>query len=400
MELLVVNTGRHIENGAREALSRMAGGVTSTDSYADAADVASTGRCDTIIVAPPPRASDEARRQYDALMLIASERRLATIVVLDDPPHPGEAGEGDEAFVRRDVSPDELRGRLATIQRYQAIVQRLARELAGMERLGAQLRAHFGELDQEMRLAARLQRDFLPDLSEPIGGLHFAAVYRPASWVSGDIYDVFRIDEQHVGFYIADAVGHGVSAGLLTMFIKRAVVPKRIVSGGYELNSPSEVIAGLNAALVEQALPHCQFITAAYGIINTETLLLRYARGGHPYPMLIRADGSTTDLHAPGGLLGLADGDDYPTREAQLAPGDKLLLYSDGVETEFGVGGTAGETPENGPTAYRGAFAAVAGHDIAEMLRQLNDQLDSERGSLSARDDVTLLGVQVPVPGR
>jgi sigma-B regulation protein RsbU (phosphoserine phosphatase) len=396
MHLLVVNTGRHIEDGAREALRRMPGGVTATNSFADAADAAAGGRCDTIIVTPPLRTSDTARHEYDALMLIASEKRLATIVVSDDQHPPVGLDESDEAFIRSDISADELRGRLTTIQRYQGIVQRMARELAGMERLGAQLRAHFGELDQEMRLAARLQRDFLPDLREPIGGLRFAALYRPASWVSGDIYDVFRIDEKHVGFYIADAVGHGVSAGLLTMFIKRAVVPKRIAEGGYEVCAPSEVIAGLNAALAEQALPHCQFITAVYGIVNTESLVMQYARGGHPYPMHISADGAISELHAPGGLLGLAPGDDYPTREVQLRPGDKILFYSDGVETEFALGTPDAPGEESDTTAYRAAFARVAGMDVAAMLQALDEQLNSERGSLSARDDVTLLGMQVP----
>ena len=94
-----------------------------------------------------------------------------------------------------------------------------------------------------------LKWTFLPKVDEAIGGVRFATVYKPASWVSGDIYDVFRVDERHVGFYVADAVGHGMAASLLTLFIKRCLTPKRIEADGYTVLCPSEAIAVLNDGL-------------------------------------------------------------------------------------------------------------------------------------------------------
>ena len=108
---------------------------------------------------------------------------------------------------------------------------------------------YMNRLDEELRLAARLQRDFLPKSLPQLGDVRFHTLFRPAGYVSGDIYDVMRLDEQHVAFYIADAVGHGMPAALLTMFLKHALATKEIYGGGYRLLKPSESMARLNEAL-------------------------------------------------------------------------------------------------------------------------------------------------------
>ena len=99
------------------------------------------------------------------------------------------------------------------------------------------------------------------------------------------MFDVVRIDKDHTGIYIADAVGHGLAASLLTMFIKRAIVPKREADHGHTVLDPAEVLTVLNDVLAEQSLPNCQFVTACYAVLDHRTLTLRYARGGHPAPL-------------------------------------------------------------------------------------------------------------------
>ena len=79
-------------------------------------------------------------------------------------------------------------------------------------------------------------------------------------YVSGDLYDVMRLDETHIGFYMADAVGHGMPAALLTMFIKNALVTKEIGPGGYRLLAPGETIAKLNEVLLGQNLSNEFFL--------------------------------------------------------------------------------------------------------------------------------------------
>jgi len=390
--MLVDSRDRVLPQGTVDMLADMACGTVTVDSYDAALCTARDQPVDAIVLCePPPSLQQELATPYQKLLRFASSKRIATVLLTDASlERPGEP-RASINVVPTSVSLDELRGRFAMIDRYQAQVRHLENELQNMERLGKRLNEHFREVDQEMRLAARLQRDFLPDVREPISNIQFATLFRPASWVSGDIFDVFRIDEDHTGFYIADAVGHGLASSLLTMFIKRSIVPKRVNGEGYEIAAPSEVLRTLNDALVDQALPHCQFVTACYGIINHKTRAFRYARGGHPYPLLITSEGYVSDLKTSGGLLGLFHEGEFPEYEGSLEVGDKLILYTDGVEMAF----QDGAEDRLDIHAYHKCFEEFGGLPVRHMVDRLNGLLETEEGSLSPRDDVTIVALEV-----
>ena len=141
---------------------------------------------------------------------------------------------------------------------------------------------------EQLRLAGLVQRDFLPAQLPNSDELQWAVTFLPAEWVSGDIYDVARIDEQHIGFYIADAVGHSMPAALLTMFIKQALVMRQTVDKNYRIFSPAEVVRNLNLKMAGQKLSGYQFATCCYCLLNVKTRQLTFARAGHPYPILLR----------------------------------------------------------------------------------------------------------------
>src|SRR5262249_26083696 len=146
----------------------------------------------------------------------------------------------------------------------------------------------------------------------------------------GDFYDVFRLDEQHLGFYVADAMGHGVPASLLTIFVKKGVRAKEIFGQQYRLIPPAEVLARLNHELVEQALSENPFITMVYFLFNHQTGTLSFARSGHPYPLYLPASGEPCLWQVTGSLLGVFE-TDFPMQTMTLKPGDKVVLYTDGV---------------------------------------------------------------------
>jgi sigma-B regulation protein RsbU (phosphoserine phosphatase) len=244
-------------------------------------------------------------------------------------------------------------------------------------------------LDEELRLAARIQQDFLPKFLPQVGRVHFHTLFRPAGYVSGDLFDVMRLDETHVGFFICDAVGHGMPAALLTMFIKRALVTKEIFSAGYRLLDPTETIGRLNSALVDQALTQATYATAMYGVIDTQTLEVRFAKGGHPCPALLRAGGPLEFVDAPGALLGIFPDEQFTPGQVQLAPGDRLFIYSDGIEVGF-CGEDVGDN-----TRWQDELRSRQHLPADQILTELSDALDKQAGSLQPKDDLTIIALEV-----
>lgn len=382
--LLVEPPGASLPEGTASLIGDIGWHSKSAADFRSAIRAAGRADIEAVIFAEPPADADgDLRHDYDEFLELVNTRRLAAVMV------GGRAGAAVENprmdVVDRRIPLAELRGRLAMIERYHGLLRRVEDELRTMEGLSKKLGHHFREVDEEFRLAARLQRDFLPKLGEPFGLLRFSAIFRPASWVSGDIYDVFRIDDEHTGMYLVDAVGHGMAASLLTMFIKRAIVP---TDGTGTVLPPSRVLAVLNDALAEQALPQCQFVTACYAVFHQPSGILSYARGGHPYPFHFPRDGSIRELDAPGGLLGIAKGETFDDGQVRLGRGDKVVFYSDGVELAL-------HAEKSGVTAIRAAFAEAATQPFPKMFEQLQERLDVGLRNVDPADDVTVLGFVV-----
>ena len=287
-------------------------------------------------------------------------------------------------------SSEEIWGRLSTIAAHRAVIRHLENELAGFYRRQPHLAQHLGELDEEMRLASRLQRDFLPRTTPEVDSVSFEVLFQPCGWVSGDLYDVFRLDEKTVGFYVVDVVGHGMPAALLTIYIKRALQTKRIIGKDYELISPEESLAMLNQDLVGQNLGHCQFATACYCVLDTRSLELQIGLAGHPCPLLMKKNKSIIELGNGGPLLGVFPEEEYTPWSHQLEEGDRLLLYSDGLEDAIFK-----PIVREGHRPHRPEFLELLDLDLKAMLGGLTQQINSLTPPVGLRDDVTAVGVQI-----
>ncbi len=363
------------------------------DSCATAIEQGLIGTAEAIVVVAPTSIDGQARIEA-ALSRLAealASHRLRALFLTDEPLHRRYDRQSPLMTVPRSTATDELWGRLQTIAHYRPVLAEMEHQLENMRRLGKRLNRDFTELDQEMRLASRLQRDFLPRELPQVGPLRFAAIFRPASWVSGDIYDVYRVDETHMAFYVADAVGHGVAAGLLTMFIKQAVQSKRIEDGRYEILSPGVTMARLNDVLADQHLPNSQFVTACYCLVDTRTLEVCFSRGGHPYPLHLTREGFIHELKAEGGLLGLFEHEEFPTATVQLRPGDKMILFSDGLEPSL----IPGRDPHTGVPTFGEVLARTTSLSAQATAEEIARSLDNEVGSLNPQDDITLVVLEV-----
>ena len=244
-------------------------------------------------------------------------------------------------------------------------------------------------LAEQLRLAGLVQQDFLPTQLPNSDEVRWATAFLPAEWVSGDIYDVVRIDEQHIGFYVADVVGHGMPAALLTIFLKQALVMRETIESNYHIFSPAEVMKNLNVRMASQKLSGYQFATCCYCLLNIKTLQLTYARAGHPYPILIRPKEQLQQLEIRGSLLGIFGQAEYTQETIQLQPGDKFLLYSDGAEPFIG------DFDDQSGFGFSEKFYEIKDLPITGMMDEFNTLAQNQEIDPSEVDDVTAVAFEV-----
>ena len=304
---------------------------------------------------------------------------------VDDPAPPGSVYGQNILIAPPHLGAPTLRAMLQALISQAPLADRLRGELTVTLRHHGGLRGQINQLDEELRLAARIQRDFLPDKLPAVGPVQPHVLYRPAGYVSGDVYNVMRLEDHLIGLYIADAVGHGVPAAMMTMFIQHAL-PTRVEFGStHRTLEPAESLAALNRALLDRQTNQSRFTTACYAVINTQTLQMRVARAGHPAPLLMRADGSIQAIEPDGALLGVFDNDDFDQESVQLDPGDRFLMFSDGFELAFG------DAHDVKQPRYMHELRQLRNGDPAKAIAQLDRRMADSAGSLHQRDDVTAI---------
>jgi serine phosphatase RsbU (regulator of sigma subunit)/predicted ester cyclase len=180
-------------------------------------------------------------------------------------------------------------------------------------------------LEQELRVARRIQQASLPEEVPTLEGWQISPFYRPAREVGGDFYDFFELEDGRVGVVVGDATGKGVPAALVvtaTYSMLRAVAQ---VLGSF---SPMEVLAQVNETLLAR-IPLNMFVTCFYAILDPKSGTLKYANAGHDLPYLWHGDGDAEELRARGMPLGLMPGMSYEEKEIVLQASEVALFYSD-----------------------------------------------------------------------
>jgi sigma-B regulation protein RsbU (phosphoserine phosphatase) len=294
-----------------------------------------------------------------------------------------------ELFDRDDQT---LCSKLEGMLHRQEAVKRLQTEVSIAHRCHGGLQGEIARMHEELQLAAMVQREFLPRELPHLYGVEFAALWRPAHYVSGDIYDIARLDDDHVGVFIADAVGHGVPAALMTMVICRSLTTKIITGNAYQLIEPAEVLARLNRDMIRRQGRTTRFATAVYAIVNCRSREVRLAGAGHPPPLLLGADGSTRSIEPAGGLLGVFEDETYEQVSFDVAVGDRLLMYSDGFEQAFPKAQADAYERKLPNNRYREEFEQLAAAATPqEMVSTISRRLDDQTGSLHQLDDLTMI---------
>ena len=239
-------------------------------------------------------------------------------------------------------------------------------------------------MEFELNLARQIQENFLPKQFPVLPGWHIAGRWQPARLVGGDFYDFVNLPDGSLGMVIGDVSGKGVPAALvmaITQHVLRAVA--------VQLHQPDKVLYVANNLLSER-MPPKMFVTCLYMTLDPRNGHIRFANAGHNLPTHYR-NGLSSDLHAKGMPLGLLPDMGYDLQEADLKPGDSLLLYSDGVVE---VHNSQGEM--FGFSGMHNLLSRIARNlDSEAMITTILEQLTDFAGpDWGQEDDVTLLAVQ------
>ena len=243
-------------------------------------------------------------------------------------------------------------------------------------------------LDSDLETAREIQSILLPASSPEIAGYEISGLNIPARHVSGDYFDYLRIDDDRWGVAIADVSGKGIPAALITGMC-RSILRGAAPAGA----SPAGVLGAVNRRLYPD-IKQDMFVSMLYIVIDTRTSDVTLARAGHDPPLLYRAAGrEVVPLKPPGVAVGIDSGDVFDRVIADetvtLAPGDGILLYTDGAtealdrhESEFGLARLTQSLQANAP---KGAAATVA--NIAAEVREF-------AGDAAQYDDITLIYIR------
>jgi sigma-B regulation protein RsbU (phosphoserine phosphatase) len=236
-----------------------------------------------------------------------------------------------------------------------------------------------------MRRIARLQRSLLPTELPQVSTLDLAVYSRTSAEAGGDYYNVLPLPRGRVGLLLADVAGHGAAAAMVV-----AVVHSLVTTYTGPAVPPGHLLAYVNDHLTRMSTRSAgTFVTAVYAVYDPDRATLTWANAGHPPPRLVRATGGpaealTGERCVP---LGVVDGTAYPEAEVGLAPGDQVLLHTDGVTDAKGGSDDAFGTDRLDAALARGATGSRA--TIGRVL----EALEQFAGSGSPDDDYTLLAM-------
>ena len=270
---------------------------------------------------------------------------------------------------------------------FEITLQKTIEEIKGV-RAGHQARRQLDEIETELAVASRIQQSMLPRRFPAFPERADFEVYAdmaPARLVGGDFYDFFLIDADRIGFVVGDVSGKGVPAALF-MAATRTLLRATAMQG----SSAAKCIHYVNNVLAKQS-DGAMYVTIFYAILDVRDGSVDYCSAGHHAPCVFLKDGSIHQHASKGGglIAGLYEAAKYEGGSLQLAAGDGLLLYTDGVTEAFDAAGTMFDEGR-----LERSLQAVSGGPIEEIVKKIVHDLRSFQGSAAQSDDITLLAVR------
>jgi len=271
-------------------------------------------------------------------------------------------------YITKPFQPDETIARVNT----HLTIHRLKRVVESQK----------DQLEHELEVVSEVQRKLLPKQLPVIEGFKLGVHYETSRYAGGDYYDILELPDNCWGFLIADAEGHSAPAAVLM-----AMTCALFRSYPGSADNPAEVIHYLNEHLCKVAEP--SFMTALYAFYNANTHTMRISRAGHPLPMVFRdSEKKAIELNNPGVYpLGIEPYEiEIPVTETRLEPGDRFLIYTDGLTERFDMEGKT-----YGEDRLLEQLATDRNHDPQGVIEVIMADVEQFAGEQPADDDQALL---------
>jgi hypothetical protein len=242
------------------------------------------------------------------------------------------------------------------------------------------------EQEKELEIAKHIQHDLLPDKAPDVEGIELFGLCVPTNQIGGDYYDYLHRDRERIDLVIADVSGHSIGAALL-IAETRAFIRAKAES----LQGPAQIIRAVNAFILTDLDRAEMFITLFYASYDAINQTLRYASAGHNNPMIWRAETGRCDhLDVNGLILGVKPDVIYEEKETEMASGDLLILFTDGLtEAENRAGDFFGE--ERLEELLREYHMLPT----AQIIDRIMEQARLFSGTRTFRDDVTIVLMKI-----
>ena len=259
----------------------------------------------------------------------------------------------------------------------QTLANEISTVLENARLLGEERKKH--DLEQELKIARDIQQSMLPPKMPAEGWLLADGSSEACQQVGGDYFDVIQLSPDHWAAVLADVSGKGVSAALLTSLIQGAFFATATLDA-----SLSEVVARINNYICERSRL-AKFATVFYSLIERDGLI-RWVNAGHCPTIVARAAGEIECLEPTSFPIGLFPGAEFPQQECRLLPGDKLVIYSDGVSEAENF-----SDEQFGEERLKAVVARNASETPRELLQTIQREINAFTAGAAQRDDLTLL---------
>jgi len=234
-----------------------------------------------------------------------------------------------------------------------------------------------------LALAKHIQSNLFPASCPYLSNIKIHSLCKPMEDLAGDFYDFIRfVESNFIGIFISDVSGHGIPAALIASMLKTLNI-----TAGNNKFFPSEFLKYINSNLA--GLLGDNFLTAIYMLYNSESREMKFSRVGHPYPLLIR-NGTITELKSRGVAIGLQHEIYIEECSIIIEPGDKLLLYTDGLTEEINSYNTPFED-----TFFNKVLPSIINLSIEEIVELSYQKLVEYKGDEKLSDDVCIVGIEI-----